>query len=59
MGPIITVEGPGRTLSQGPVAGEINPHSGAPKVDMHGLLAVDLGDKIAVGKPIWKERKNG
>lgn len=58
--PIVTIEGPGRTLSQGPAAGQINPHTGQAKTDMHGMMAVDLGGgKRAVGWPIWKERKNG
>lgn len=52
--PIRTVEGPGLTLSQGPIAGDAMP--GRPAylpTDLHGKLAVRIGEtQTAVGVPV-------
>ncbi len=59
MTPIRTVSGPGLTLSQGPVVGELMPKR--PEylpTDMHGFLTVRVGPTTtATGKPVPSERK--
>lgn len=54
--PIVTVMGPGRTLSQGPTILPLDVRGFVPS-DMHGNVAIDAGGVIITGKPVPSIRR--
>lgn len=58
--PIVTVSGPGLTLSQGPTVDPADTRRGGLPTTMSGHLQVRTGDtQTAWGKPVPKVRRGG